>query len=362
MPDIDISPYLEDLERRIDPEAESDLMRRWQEFADGRFDGQVFTPMRPHRSPPGIEWPEVSTNAAIEDHETMALQQFGYCSQTLVGGGGGLLCVRCNYGTGILPSLFGAELFMMPEETNTLPTVRPVAEGPEDLRRLVERGVPDIHQALGGRTFRMGERFLEIKAAYPRIGEHVHLYHPDLQGPMDVVELLRGSGLFLDAVDRPELIKDLLEVVTEAYIRFMRAWDELVPSPDGYCVQWSLLHRGSIMLRDDSAMNFSPKMFDDLIRPYDERLLAEFGGGGLHFCGKGDHYIASASEMPGLRAVNLSQPEYNDMEQIFRHTVDRGIQVVGLPAAGAEEAVARGRDLHGNVHCAEAVGQPTATA
>jgi hypothetical protein len=31
--------------------------------------------------------------------------------------------------------------------------------------------------------------------------------------------------------------------------------------------------------------------------------------------------------------------------------VDKGINIIGLPRAAAEAAVAQGRDLHGRVHC-----------
>ena len=98
-------------------------------------------------------------------------------------------------------------------------------------------------------------------------------------------------------------------------------------------------------------MNFSPEMFDTFIRPYDARLLAEFGGGAIHFCGRGDHYIESASTMPGLTAIQLSQPPYNDMEQIYRNTVDKGIALLGLDRRAAEATLAAGRDLRGRVHC-----------
>ena len=86
------------------------------------------------------------------------------------------------------------------------------------------------------------------------------------------------------------------------------------------------------------------------LKGYDQRLLDEFCGGAVHFCGKGDHYIASLSDMPGVYAVQLSQPEYNDMEAVYANTVDKGIALIGLPRAAAEAALARGRPLHGRVH------------
>jgi uroporphyrinogen-III decarboxylase len=167
---------------------------------------------------------------------------------------------------------------------------------------------------------------------------------------MDICEVVWGSSMFYALYDQPDLVHELLEIVTQTYLNFMHAWTDIVPFRQRGNAHWGLFHQGNIMLRDDSAMNLSPAMFDAFIRPYDQRLLDQFGGGAIHFCGKGDHFIASMSEMEGLYAVNMSQPEYNDMETMYAHTVDKGIKLVGLDRTAAQAAVAAGRDLRGQVH------------
>jgi hypothetical protein len=346
-----IERYLDDLEARIDSDVEQQLRDEWLDFTFGRCDAGLFTPQRARPVPSKIDWPAVSVNDAIDDFDRMALQQFKMCSDSLAAGSGALMCVRANYGTSILPSLFGAEMFFMDEELNTLPTSRPLAGGIDAIRAVVDAGMPDLHQSLGAKTLEMGQRFVEMVKPYPKISQYVSIYHPDLQGPMDICEVLWGSGLFLDAVDHPNVVKALLELITNTYIAFMTAWLDLVPNANDHGVHWSLMHRGHIVLRDDSAMNFSPQMFDEFIRPYDQRLLDAFGGGMIHFCGRGDHYLPSACDMPGLSAIHMSQPEYNDMEIVFRSTIDRGIKLLALRRQAAEDAVATGRDLHGHVHC-----------
>ena len=349
---IEAARCLEDLDARIDPEAEADLLRQWVDFLEGRFTGGVFAPRRRCAVPPTVEWPKIGTNAAFDNPELMVLRELAGCSHALAQGSGAILNVRCNYSTGLLPSVFGAELFIMDEAMDTLPTSTPYRGGGlGPMRELLARGAPQVRAGLGERTFDTAERFLDVFRRYPNIGRWVRLYHPDLQGPMDVTELLWGSSLFYDIVDAPETVNDALALVTETYGRFMREWEALVPPTDRYAAHWGLLHRGRIMLRDDSAMNFSPEMFDTFIRPYDARLLAEFGGGAIHFCGRGSHYIESASTIPGLYAIQLSQPEYNDMETIYRNTVDKGIALLALNRKAADEALSAGRSLRGRVHC-----------
>ena len=346
-----LKPYLDDLEDRIDPAVEDELLAGWKAFSDGAWNGDLFSPRRTQQSPPGMQWPRVPVNDALEDFDRMALQQFSGCSAALASGSGAVLNVRANYGTAILPSLFGAELFVMEAELDTLPTTRPLPGGAVAMQRLLDAGVPDLNAGYGERCFEMGRYFVDLMADYPKISRYVHIYHPDLQGPMDVCELLWGSGIFLDLVDRPDLVKSLLDLITETYTRFLDRWHTIAPPQNGYAAHWSMFHKGRIMIRDDSAMNLSPDMFETFIAPYDRQLLDRFGGGAIHFCGRGDHYIRHVGQMPGLHAVHMSQPEYNDLDTIFQHTVDRGVKLIGLGRDAAEAAIVGGRKLHGNVHC-----------
>jgi len=346
-----IEKYLDDLENRIDEAVEDDLFRQWKDFIDGRIGNNIFSPKRPHKNPAKLKWPDITINEAINDYEKMALQQFGLCSNEIEEGSGKLLAVRCNYGTSIMPSLFGAELFIMDEKLNTLPSSWPLRQGIDAIKSLLDRGIPDLTTGLGSKVFEMGIRYMEQVQHYPKIKRNVHIYHPDLQGPMDICEVLWGSSMFVHFYDSSILIKTFLELIVATYIAFLKKWQQIVPSPTDNAVHWSMLHKGQIMLRDDSAMNLSPDMFDEFIKPYDQKLLHEFNGGAIHFCGKGDHFIESASEMEGLYAIAMSQPECNDMETIFQNTVDKNMRLLGLRKETAELALQNGRNLHGHAHC-----------
>ncbi len=340
---------LQDLEERIDAEEESRLLREWTDFAEGRHDcGEVFAPKRAKSSPPRVDWPKVNINDAIEDFDLMALHQYRLCSELLAGGGGNLLEVRANYGTPIIPSLFGAELFIMPRDTDTLPTNWPLGE--DGLSRILDGGVPDVRAALGGRTLAMGAHFLEIAAAFPKVENYIQVYHPDTQGPMDLCELLWGSTLFCALIEEPDRVKALLDLITRTYCEFLHAWDDVCPFQFGCNPHWGMLIKGTIFLREDSCMNLSPDMVREFVVPHDQRLLSEFGGGAVHFCGRGDHFVELLTAMEGVSAVNISQPEFNDMETIFRATVDRGINLVGLAPTAVAQALANDRPLRGRVH------------
>ncbi|OPZ19787.1 MAG: hypothetical protein BWZ10_00838 [candidate division BRC1 bacterium ADurb.BinA364] len=336
---------LDDLEARLDTAEEARLRGEWDAFAQGRLKCDIFAPRRSKPNPPRVEWPRIAVNQALNDFDAMALQQFGLCSQALAKGDGSALAVRCNYGTSILPLLFGVELFAMDDEADTLPTSVPFHDA-DRIRQCVEAGPPSLQAGFGARVFEMGERFVEIASLYPKIGQCVSIYHPDTQGPFDVLEVVWGSEMFLALFDQGELVHAMLDRIAETYVEFMRRWERIAPFGHPSNPHWRLRHGGRIMLRDDSAMNLSPVMFDEFIRPYDQRLLDEFGGGAIHFCGKGDHYIERMTAMRGLRAIHMSQPHLNDMETIFANTVDRGINLFANGKA-IDDARTRGRDFRG---------------
>ncbi len=347
---MSVERYLEDLENHLDETVEDDVIEQWLRFWDGGHGDPIFTPRRRERAQSGLGWPEVPVNEALSDLDRMVLQQYGGCMGVLCSGGGAILSVRANYGVGILPTLFGAELFVMDEELNTLPSVMPLG-GQDRILAMLDAGIPELDSGLGGKVLEAGTRYAEIGRTYPRIGRYVYIYHPDLQGPIDVCELLWGSDIFLALLDVPELVHQCLELVVETYLALMRKWNELAPPRDTYNSHWGLLMKGAVCIRDDSAMNLSPDMFGEFIMPYNQKLLNELGGGMGHFCGRGDHFVGHMAQLDGLHAVNLSQPDCNDMEAIYAGTVDRGVKLLGLERGAAETALASGRDLKGSVHC-----------
>jgi hypothetical protein len=338
---------LEDLARRLDERQEEKNRREWEEFArEAWAGGEVFVPSPRVAAPPGVQWPAVKVNEAFADEEAMLLQQFGECSAALARGSGARLNVRCNYGTSILPSLFGVELFMMAEQADTLPTSHPLRSS-DAIKRLVDAGVPDLRGGLGGKVLAMGERFVEVLEQYPVLGRHIELYHPDMQGPIDVAEVVWGSEMFYAFSDEAQLLRDFLRLITRTYAAFMRKWYALVP-PGEVSAHWGMAHRGRLMIRNDSLMNLSGEIYEQFVRPLDQELFHEFGGGAMHFCGRGNHFIERMSEMRGLYAIHVSQPQLNEMERVYRQTVDKGIRLLGLDRQTVDGAR---RPLRGRVHC-----------
>lgn len=342
---------LEDLEKRLDPDVEDDYAAQWEDFLYGRFDGGLFIPCRKKVTQPSVTLPKVHINDAVGDLETMLRDQLSIAANALSTQTQNP-CIRANYGTGILSSLFGAELYIMPRDMDTLPTTRAFADT-EKMRGLLENGVPSLTNGLGQRVFDFGELWAQVLESYPLIRKYVEIYHPDVQGPLDIAELMWGGEMFYAMYDEPELVHDVLQLITDTYAAFLDKWFDLFPSQGEIHTHWpAMRHRGHIMLRNDSAMNLSPELYKEFSVPYDSALLKHFRGGVMHFCGRGDHYIEVLCSIPELTGINMSQPHLNDMETIYRCTVDKGICLLSFSREQAEkDLISRPGGLRHNVHC-----------
>jgi hypothetical protein len=339
-----LEQYLRDLENRLDDGQEHQLLQEWICFADGQLGDGPFAPPRRTPAPPAIDWPDIRINQAIASDEQMVLSQFKLCSDQLAEGSDRLLSVRTNYGVGIIPRFYGADAYIMPDAMNCLPNVRALSE--RQLRQIAAGSLPDFASGYGPHIFAVARMYREIRQQYPKIGRWIRIDHPDCQGPLDIVELLWGSTLFYALYDEPDLVHALLDNVTCFYQAFLDHWFAIMPAADTYHAYGGRLHAGSITIRDDSAMNLSPELCRQFVHPYDARILDHFRAGAIHFCGRGDHYIADMVQSNGLTAIDLSQPHLNNMARILSETVDRGINLHPVPDPGLADAGLAGHAVH----------------
>jgi len=324
---LNLTPYLEDIERRINVSEEEAIWSAWRAFAEGKNTQAPFNPPARTPSEAAVQWKHVNVNDALEDEDLMILSQLERCHVAMSRPSDTLMMMRANYGVGNISRMFGAKPFVMPYEADTQPNVYPIEGGADGIRRLMDQAEPDIDSGNNPHIWSIGERFAEIRRKYPKIARFVRIDHPDGQGPMDNCELLWGSDLFCDLYDEPELVHAFLRRLTDTIRRFYDKWYSILPKPDEMVSYFGKMALGGVVLRDDSAMNMSPEFFDEFIAPYDADLLTHFGGGIVHFCGRGDHFVSRLAALPGLNAVDMSQPHLNNMDIILSALVDQGINL-----------------------------------
>ena len=118
---MDIRKYLEDLENRLDEQQEERLLADYYRFADRQMkDVSYFKPERVP-APSLVEWEPVFFNDTFEDYDMMLYKQLLRANDQLASGGGELLSFRSNFGIGLIPSMLGCEVRLMPREQDALP-------------------------------------------------------------------------------------------------------------------------------------------------------------------------------------------------------------------------------------------------
>lgn len=352
-----IKIYLEDLEKRVDESVEDALENDWISFCDDKLKTGYFLPKRAKKSPATVKWEKMYSNDALENYDNMAYRQLYRCNEQLESGGGEFLSFRSDYGTGILPSLFGTEIFTMPYLQDSLPGVRILENPQKTLEKMISSGkVPDVKTGYALKSFEAAEHFAELLKDYPKLNKYTHIYMPDTEGPFSIAEALLGEGLYYLFFDAPDFVKNLLGFITEVFLSYSKIWHkDFPPFNDRYRIDWGLLHKGHTLIRDDSAVNISSELYEEFVAPSDSRILSEMNGGIVHFCGKGDHIIDSLVQLKGICGINMSQPHMNDMEKIYRKTIDSGLQIIGMPTPEVRRATQEGRELHGRVHCGASI-------
>ncbi len=274
---------------------------------------------------PDADWPDFPYNDTFVDREKMLLSQLRAPFMHYQAGDYHPLAIRANYGTVILPNILGAA-YQLTE--TSLPWAHHLPDRAA-VRRVIERGVPDPHTGLGGACFETAAYYREALAPYPNLARETIIYHPDLQGPFDVAHLLWGPDIFLALYDCPEMVHELLDLIVRTYIAWLARWKAFVGEGNEFTAHWSIMMRGGAMLRDDTAVMLSRRQYLEFVQPYDQRVLDAFGGC-IHFCGRGDQFIEPMAASRNLYGINASQPDWNDMDKLWRVTREHRLVLLDL--------------------------------
>jgi len=227
--------------------------------------------------------------------------------------------IRANYGTGILPSLFGCQIVHL--DSATLPAALPLHDEAR-VREHVARGVPDLRGGLGGRVFDTVAFYVEALKPYPKLREWVGINLADTQGPLDAAEVVWGSEILETMYAEPDLVHAFLDLVTETLAAFTRAHAAI----DGVPFHPPPTPLGRVCIREDASVMISGAMYDEFCKPYAQRLLDEFGGC-IHWCGDGKAWWRSLIALHNLNAVNPYQGQFYDPIEMHRACREAGVMI-----------------------------------
>jgi uroporphyrinogen-III decarboxylase len=203
------------------------------------------------------------------------------------------------YGTGVLASGFGCEIVLQPGPGNDPAVAGPCIKSPSDVARLK---LPDPYK--DGWMPRVLEAI-----DYARANSDLPVGLTDMQGPLDTVGQMCGhEQLFLWMYEEPRMVHDLFDMVTQAFIEWVKVQKKHIGEPldRSNGLQGVGASPIGVWESDDDMVMVGPKQYREFVAPYVSRIFEAFGGGSLHFCGKGFQHLDTILEIKDVRVVNNS--------------------------------------------------------
>ncbi len=244
------------------------------------------------------------------------------------------LTVRANFGTVLVASMFGASVHQTNDDP---PWVEHRDNESSSLEAIADTDPLDFARGWIPRAVRTMQAYHELLGEFPQLKSTIRIVLPDLQGPLDNLELVRGSQALLELASEPEGVARALETLATAQIRLARHFQQWTSEPANHRIhQHGVMLKGNILLRDDCSVMISAARYREQIAPHDERVMRELGGGAIHSCGKVGHLLDEWLALPSLRSLDLGQPELNDQEAIYAKAAAKQVPLIRLAVTEAE--------------------------
>ena len=162
-----------------------------------------------------------------------------------------------EYGMAAEPSAFGARIVWHHDQP---PSIEPIKGG---LASLADIEPPDPQRH--GLMPLVLQRYTDAEHRLLPEGMTIHMVAA--RGPLAVASWLLGVTEFMIALKlQPQAASRLLDVLTTTTIVWLKAQLGVLRAPEG------------VLVLDDIVGMLSPKLFEQFVRPYFTRILAEFGG------------------------------------------------------------------------------------
>jgi len=223
------------------------------------------------------------------------------------------------FGTGVLASGFGTKLEML-DKMDPAVNMSEIRH-PEEIDELV---IPDPEKSgLMPRVLRQIDYFRE-NCDLP-IGV------TDCQGPLTTAFQVVGYENFsFWMYDHPNIIHKLMDKCTDGLIEWVKAQKARMDPDDpkaGFVLGMRMPEeKGGAWISDDESVIMPPDLYAEFVKPYNEKFLAAFGGGSIHYCGNSNQNLENYMNTKGLTSLhNLHLDDFEGAKKIRKACLERGI-------------------------------------
>ncbi|MGQ9628937.1 MAG: hypothetical protein ACUVXI_01325 [bacterium] len=272
---------------------------------------------------PFVDWPTYSYRDAFSSPEKMLLDELSHAFEGATLKDDRLYTIRANYGVGIIPSMFGCDIILSGEN---YPWVCPL-DSIERVKDAIRRGIPPLTKGLGGMVEETEGYFASALAPYKNLKRGVKVGIADNQGPFNIAAEMIGRDIYLEIYDHPDVIHDLLELVTETCIAFVNRQKAVVGEERRGCYNFMWHLSGGVRICEDNGLLLSPKMYEEFCARYNARLGEAFGGFTILLCGDIWNIWDVIISTPNLRGIIYWSENFEDLRRAYKDASDKRIPI-----------------------------------
>ena len=163
-------------------------------------------------------------------------------------------------------------------------------------------------------------------------GSLVTIHMPDIQGPVDIANVLLGTeNLMMSMFDKPKEIHSLLEKIT---LILMETVDLLLDVSEGELIPfhaepnvWVPGEQG-FSFNEDLIAILSPDLFKEFALPYYNILSKKYGGFFTHSCGSFTQNLKNLLKINGFIGINFQVTE-QDIFETLKVFTNKAVVVCG---------------------------------
>lgn len=235
--------------------------------------------------------------------------------------------IRANFGTVVIASLFGGKV---EQRDDNPPWVRHF-ETADEFQSIFDKDPLDFSQGMCPQVSERYRFYCDVLADYPNLQKCIKIVLPDLQGPLDTIELLRGSEIYTDFIMNPEMVENGLALMAKAQVGFAKHLQQFLSEGDlGFTHQHGVCIKGNILIRNDSAIMIDPAMYAGQVAHHDEFVMNLMNGGAIHSCGKIDFNVPEIFKLNSIKSFDFGQSYLNDVDSVYALAHEKRIPIIRL--------------------------------
>jgi len=283
-----------------------------------------------HQTFGNSDWPTFFWQEQMDNYDHMLLNELAPAYESAVLKDDKCFSIRPNLGISFTPTFFGRNPDISEAELDSVPWVKREEALCDKvlIQAMIDKGVPEVKGKQMALYEEIVQSWHERLADYPNLQRFTHISLPDVQGPFNLAFHLRGVDLYMDIVDDPKFVHDLMNLTSETIIKAATHCKSITKEPMDEAYYWNWHIPGGIRNVDDNSTMLGPDHYNEFVLPYNNKTFAPFDGGAHHSCGELEHLYDDLFSIEKIKGMHFGNPEMQDFGKVWSQLKDKKICIL----------------------------------